>query len=278
MNYNEFKEFLLKYIKEHLPYRLSQYELVCANIGPHGEESITLQGEFLSAPLLNPADGYQAFENNPSDLMAIMDAAVRFLSEAHTCDPDEMFNLEGKEIVPYLVNDVERKGLKGLISRPFLDLHICHAIFQLDREEGRMRVCPIIEPMLNHLHMTKDELLKKEREYLEKFSCVKPYNDGLFILTTKEGHMGSIAMTNNKLLDVCSEYFAKGDFYLLPSSVFEMLVVPASMLEGEGDPIEILKEVLKDENEAIGKDFILSETIYFYSSKRKKLEIADNML
>lgn len=62
----------------------------------------------------------------------------------------------------------------------------------------------------------------------------------------------------------------KSDYYVLPSSVHEVILVPKKNEEGE---VEMLKEMVKDTNKTeVAEEEILSDTVYLYRFQENVLE------
>lgn len=88
----------------------------------------------------------------------------------------------------------------------------------------------------------------------------------LYCLSNTEQYMGAAALLYPGVLESCAEKMG-GDFYLLPSSIHEVLLCPALGCEAG-----FLKEMIRDINAtALEPDEILADHAYFYSAKERKL-------
>lgn len=93
----------------------------------------------------------------------------------------------------------------------------------------------------------------------------------LSVLTSKTGVNGAICMWYPGELDKCSEIIG-GDFYIIPSSIEEVLIFPASKNEDE----DTLKEMVYSTNrdgQVINQNQILSDHVYYYCRASKTLAI-----
>ena len=82
----------------------------------------------------------------------------------------------------------------------------------------------------------------------------------LFVLTNEEGLNGAGTVLYEGILDSFSDQI-KGGFYILPSSIHEVLLVP----EKEGSDPAALSELVKEVNRTVVDDGeILSDRIYYY--------------
>ena len=65
-----------------------------------------------------------------------------------------------------------------------------------------------------------------------------------------------------------------GSFYILPSSINELIFTPCDSDEAESDP-EKLADIVKDVNATtVPTDEILSDHVYFYDYKTETITIA----
>ena len=64
------------------------------------------------------------------------------------------------------------------------------------------------------------------------------------------------------------------DLYLLPSSIHEFLALPANSLEPEA-----LEKMVKQVNRTeVATEEVLSDTVYFYDRKKKKVSIQQSSI
>ena len=93
---------------------------------------------------------------------------------------------------------------------------------------------------------------------------------GLYVITNSRSNRGASAVCCPGVLGEASELLG-GDFYLLPSSIHEMIAVPAQ-LAGSGERLggmvrEINRTVLSEEE-------FLADTVYFYRAAEGRLVCA----
>lgn len=92
-------------------------------------------------------------------------------------------------------------------------------------------------------------------------------SDGLFSLSNEEAMFGAAALFVPGMVDRL--YKMMGSFYVLPSSVHEMLLVPDSFCD---DPLS-LKEMIREANanpSVVSEEDILSDTLMHYDGKELK--------
>lgn len=91
----------------------------------------------------------------------------------------------------------------------------------------------------------------------------------MYILTNSQQINGATAMVYDGVLEQFARKL-KGDFYLLPSSIHEMILVPAGAYDNEQ---KLLKMVLDANRSIVEPGEILSDSVYFYSRESKKVSV-----
>lgn len=137
----------------------------------------------------------------------------------------------------------------------------------LENSHNEYSVTPIEEVLLDLLSQKDDE----ESEELRKALAGIPQLP-MYVLSNERKIFGSAVLLD---LDVWKDFSEKmgGNFYILPSSIHELLAVPDN---GKGTP-ESLAEMVKDVNETeVCPCDVLSNRIYYYDSKRNVICYADD--
>jgi len=88
-----------------------------------------------------------------------------------------------------------------------------------------------------------------------------------FILSNREGRNGATAITYPGMLEQLRK-MAGMDFYVIPANIHEVLIVGKT----ENAPIKYLREALKQRNREMGIQQMLSDHVYEYSGRDKKLK------
>ncbi len=95
-------------------------------------------------------------------------------------------------------------------------------------------------------------------------------HEDMYVLTNEYGIFGAAVILYHKILDEFAE-FLEYDFYILPSSVHEVLVVP----KRKNLEVERLRKMVREVNETeVAREEILSDQVYFYSRKNHEFSIA----
>ncbi len=96
-------------------------------------------------------------------------------------------------------------------------------------------------------------------------------NVSMYILTNQRKWNGAVQMLNRKALEDAAALFGS-DYYILPSSIHETILVPAGEQTGmAGDLAQIVQEVNQT---AVPPEEFLSSHVYWYCEEKGKLQIA----
>ena len=205
--------------------------------------------------------------------------------------PDSIKDLITKEkiseiVFPVLINKGKNKeyiSSNQIVHKKFLDMEIIYKI-----PIGNDGYVTITEPLLETIGITKKDLnefaiknlngkstvnsiykmLPKDLldpEDLENFEAAVEDTNTPLVVSNECGTLGAGVVLDNDLLDSLHERL--GDFYVIPSSIHEVIVVSESI--GEADR---LKTMVKDINKTLRETDVLSNNVYVYRSG--KLEAA----
>ncbi len=98
----------------------------------------------------------------------------------------------------------------------------------------------------------------------------------LQFISNAEGVYGAAVVLYPGYLDKIAEEFSS-DLFVIPSSIHEMLVLPVN-LKGVRDEAELPDMVKRINQDYVRDDEVLSDNIYLYNRKNKKLEIKNDFL
>lgn len=106
-------------------------------------------------------------------------------------------------------------------------------------------------------------------EVLAEGGISVPEEENMLVLTNRKKWFGATAILLPSMLEATSGRLG-GDFYILPSSIHEVLAVPAGMTE-TGKLYDLVESVNDDQ---VLPEERLSYTVYMYDSKKKAVEVA----
>ncbi len=130
----------------------------------------------------------------------------------------------------------------------------------------QLKVC------LRGMHAVIKDMLRQEemKEEILYHLDSKREQDDMYVLTNQKGIFGAACMLYYNVLESFSKRIKK-DFYILPSSIHEVILVPKQ----EEMEAKKLKKMVKEVNESeVSEEEILSNNVYFYSFENQKFTIA----
>ena len=122
-----------------------------------------------------------------------------------------------------------------------------------------------IAEMCAHLELIGAE---EEQKYVRelKQSPVCP----MFIMTNEKGINGATCLIYENVLKDFADRLKEG-FYIIPSSVHEVIMIPESLIE---NPAELGLMVREVNEKAVPSDEILSDSVYHFDMEKNSLELA----
>lgn len=292
MNYQQFvmelKERLASALGEdadvqlHTTLKNNGYERVGLTIS---EKHINL------SPTIYLEEYYKTFKENDS-LDDIVESMIHVYHEikfehpwpVHTISD---FQIMKEKIVYKIIHAPQNETLlKKLPSVPYLDFAIVFYIL-FDVTENGTATIPVTDDLIRHWHTTPEEVyqfalintpkllpavFKPMRVVVEELlghPCEEtiPENDSMFVLTNSLRSLGAACILYENILSQIGN-FLKENFYILPSSIHETIIIPESQVSGE----TMLNEMIVEINETqVAVEEVLSDHVYYYNRKQKKL-------
>ncbi|MDD5866164.1 MAG: DUF5688 family protein [Lachnospiraceae bacterium] len=288
LSYPEFKEAVLSDLMLRFPDGAIEVREVIKN------NDTCLDGIFLTRPgkSITPQVYlqyfYQEYRNQEMEFNAVIDEIAAVLSRDipdPKVDPNLLTNyseIEGR-IIYDLVNLPRNKAfLADLPYISYMDLAIIFRILINADENGRSSIL-IHQSHLKEWGVTKEELLQAARKNtpvllpasIESITDVlgdlmpngfeqpKDYTP-IYVLSNQSRLNGASCMLYPHLLENFSRKMGT-DFYIIPSSIHEILLIPSDIDGGTEELNAMVREVNHNE---LSEDEILSEHVYYFSSQK----------
>ncbi len=184
-----------------------------------------------------------------------------------------------------------REALKGIPHRKFLNLAVTYRV-ELPESEGFQAGIRINRSLMELWGAMEEQLYMEAMENLEK----EPYNiqpiakllGGMagipaeamrelpeevtkqHVLSNESCRYGAAGMLRQDLMERFAEQ-AGGNFYILPSSIHDLILLP----DDGSVSAEYLKEMVQEVNKSVvAREEWLSEDVYYYKCGEKKVRIA----
>lgn len=212
----------------------------------------------------------------------------------------EYEKVRGKIIFKVINTRKNKQMLQKMPHRELLDLSIVfHVLLEMD--ESGTSTMPIDEDVMNkwgvnpetlyqdalnnvarlfpsHLIPMTDvvaELLYGRKEFHNLLETEEKENlwDMMYVLTNEKRTFGAACILYPNMLERIGEIL-KEDYFVLPSSVHEIVIVPQSQSKEMNELDEMVKEINAAE---VADEEVLSDHAYFYERKTKRLEMGERV-
>lgn len=218
-------------------------------------------------------------------------------SAADTSCPYKVANMMNKKdiltkVIYRLINREKNEDmLVNVPHRDFLDLAVIYAIVE-GEEDGMQYSCILDYALCQKLDISQEKLeaaaarntkargfhawpmedvlsIPKASDVIPSAMTYAPSGLSMWVLTNTSGNHGASVLLHQKYFDDIATKL-DDDLYIMPSSIHEVISVPASDL----DPIQ-LKGIVKDINcMEVAPEEVLSDNVYIYRKDSGTISIA----
>ena len=159
---------------------------------------------------------------------------------------------------------------------PFLDLAVVYYIdTQPDYKEAPSHRGTAVTKDIFRIWSVNPEVIWKQvlenmgKESLFLMLIVTEEENSLMTLEdVLQKNQGALALLQKSVLDEAKKKIGES-FYMLPVSIFELMIVP----ESQADEVEEMKKAIIESNHEMPVEYLLSNNIYYYGEK-EEVEIA----
>lgn len=306
MDYTMFKELVQDKFMDYMPEKYRDGKLTINKVtkinGTKDGLNIYREGA-KGSPTIYVDDMYEKFKQNGDLEQTFREAAgfyVKVLTEIPPIPINLLSDKANDKIYMILVNTESNKDmLKDVPHREVNDTSVVYRIMVSD-DEKEIGSALITNHIAEEMGMNEEQLFKVAAENTPRLfpPVIKPMSQVIFGMLTENGGMpkdvaeqvvdemkgGKEMMwiiTNNKgISGAVNMIFEKNlyelskgmgeDLYILPSSIHEVIAVPASM----GNPEKLAELVLQVNTTAVDVSERLSNQVYHYDRDARKLSMA----
>lgn len=284
MNFENFKQEVLERLSKERQFQ----QLVLKEVKK--VNGLTLQGLSIANSLSSPivyleelfedykkGTGFNSILSNIDSLLNLSIPSEIVLQ--NICN----FNLHKKKIFPQIVNaEGNEDYIKGKAFLPFLNFYI---LFYIDHSESYS--VNVTNQIMNAWDIEIDELLTIAKENIENHYTffgmnqirIQVHEDSeyvtfdenniMYVLSNNNTYRGAGAIVNERILKAIFHDLQE-DFYILPSSIHEVIIVRAT----EYGQAEDLKQMVMAVNtNCVQPKDVLGNDVYMYDGKAQKLFI-----
>lgn len=290
MYYKEFKEYVVSNVKDYLPEEYQDYTIEIRDINKSGliYEGLVIspiEKDMVPIPVINLEKSFASYRDG-AELDEIMTeiADIRTSNSISQKKISNIFNkFDPNKIYARLINtEMNKEYLKDKPSIEVADLSMVFTV-RVDEDETGFAESVISDALSEMWEVDKLELSLAAMQNIAdapyKFMTIAealgmPGIDELFpvpmyILTNRQKTKGAYEVMNANAMTAIRDKI--GDFYIIPSSVEEVIIVPQ-----EGNDPDCLRKMVKDINPTLEDTLYLSDNIYEYDFDNYTLRIVDD--
>ena len=308
MDYDVFKEVVKESIKDYMPEKSARYSVdvkpvqkvngtldgLYMQVGEPGKEGMAV------APVLYLQELYEDYKST-GDLKGTLETAAMRLLEGME-HAQEMAGIafsepETKLVLSLINTEQNRELLKDVPNRPFQDLSIvCRYVTSMD--QSVVSSVLVNDRIAGSMGLSEEKMFQMAKENTKKIMPPKvadmadilkgmlmeegipeedvgiilgktPASFPMYVVTNSCQINGAVSMVFEDTLHGLAEETGK-DLYILPSSIHEVIAVPADIGSSE-----ILAEMVEEVNLGqVPLNERLSNQVYYYEKEQRRLSMA----
>ena len=289
-NYESFVNAVEEAVRDSLPSnRVVQINCVRKNNGKERVGITITQPNVNLSPTFYLEEYYERYlqsvplEDIVEDILNLYEE-VRFEKNWDTTCLTEYEQVKDRIVYKLINTEKNRELLETVPHKEVLDLSlVCYVYLTIDAC-GTATV-PVTTHLMNLWAIEQEELFARAKENTQKLLPVQfgnmvyavkkifpetrdQFTDlGMHVLSNDKNSMGAAVLVYDGLLDGIAAFFGEG-YYVIPSSIHEVIVYPESTEMKKED----VNEIIRDMNQfCIEQEEILSDHVYYYDKERKAL-------
>lgn len=274
MNYTEFMNAMLCEIRGQVDAQVrTELYTVTKNNGTRRTGILFKQEDSNLAPTIYLEEFYQKYLKGQQvpDLADSICSIYQEIRVKKTCDCQNLFDFNHvKEHIVYKLirRDANEELLKQIPYEPFLDLAVVYYI-QIDNTRFGLAAIQIRNEHLRYWRVEKEEI----RRFAEKNTPriypvqIRQIVRFMYVATNEQCSLGAAVMRYPDFREKVRGMI-RGDFYILPSSIHEVILVPESF----GLEPERMQEMVKEINQTgVAPEEVLSDSVYYFDGEEIRI-------
>lgn len=266
MNYTEFMNAMLCEIRGQVDAQVrTELYTVTKNNGTRRTGILFKQEDSNLAPTIYLEEFYQKYLKGQQvpDLADSICSIYQEIRVKKTCDCQNLFDFNHvKEHIVYKLirRDANEELLKQIPYEPFLDLAVVYYI-QIDNTRFGSAAIQIRNEHLRYWRVEKEEIRRlagknTPRIYPVQIQQIVRF---MYVATNEQCSLGAAVMRYPDFREKVRGMIGEG-FYILPSSIHEVILVPESF----GMEPERMQEMVKEINQiGVAPEEVLSDSVYY---------------
>lgn len=217
------------------------------------------------------------------DILEVYES-TRFSKEWETESLHDFDKMRKKILCKLINREKNREFLEDTPYISFLDLAIvCYALIEL--KENGIATMPVKFSHLEMWGIEEIELFQVAKENVQKqfpaelrqmkeviaemlgIDAIQDTEDFMYVLSNEIRSFGAVCITYDYILELIGGEL-KENYYIIPSSIHEVIIVP----ESKAPRKEEIEEMVKEINETqVEEEEVLSNSVYFYNIHEKRM-------
>lgn len=266
MNYTEFMNAMLCEIRGQVDAQVrTELYTVTKNNGTRRTGILFKKEDSNLAPTIYLEEFYQKYLKGQQvpDLADSICSIYQEIRVKKTCDCQNLFDFNHvKEHIVYKLirRDANEELLKQIPYEPFLDLAVVYYI-QIDNTRFGSAAIQIRNEHLRYWRVEKEEIRRLAEKNTPRIYPVqiRQIVRFMYVATNEQCSLGAAVMRYPDFREKVRGMI-RGDFYILPSSIHEVILVPESF----GLEPERMQEMVKEINQTgVAPEEVLSDSVYY---------------
>ena len=273
-NYTEFMNAMLCEIRGQVDAQVrTELYTVTKNNGTRRTGILFKQEDSNLAPTIYLEEFYQKYLKGQQvpDLADSICSIYQEIRVKKTCDCQNLFDFNHvKEHIVYKLirRDANEELLKQIPYEPFLDLAVVYYI-QIDNTRFGSAAIQIRNEHLRYWRVEKEEIRRLAEKNTPRIYPVqiRQIVRFMYVATNEQCSLGAAVMRYPDFRERVRGMI-RGDFYILPSSIHEVILVPESF----GLEPERMQEMVKEINQTgVAPEEVLSDSVYYFDGEEIRI-------
>lgn len=274
MNYTEFMNAMLCEIRGQVDAQVrTELYTVTKNNGTRRTGILFKQEDSNLAPTIYLEEFYQKYLKGQQvpDLADSICSIYQEIRVKKTCDCQNLFDFNHvKEHIVYKLirRDANEELLKQIPYEPFLDLAVVYYI-QIDNTRFGSAAIQIRNEHLRYWRVEKEEIRRLAEKNTPRIypAQIQKIVRFMYVATNEQCSLGAAVMRYPDFREKVRGMI-RGDFYILPSSIHEVILVPESF----GLEPERMQEMVKEINQTgVVPEEVLSDSVYYFDGEEIRI-------
>ncbi len=305
MDYETFKEKFVEGVKDKLYEQGSEVDVSVREVNKLNEsyEAITITPEGSNVGVNIPIEKFYDAAENGRPYDEVVDKAVEVINTGLGQRPDfdissltDYSQMKEKLVMEVVSAETNKELLETLPHQNIEDMAVVYRFVLASDDEGRASVL-VTNQMIEHMGVTPEQLhadalenapqikpveIKGMSEVLAEMMGIEqaelmgimpaaPEDEQIYVASVPDKVHGAGVLAYQDFMDKAAER-AGGDFYILPSSIHELLIVPDNGKMKLPELEAMVREVNATQVAPADK---LTDSVYHYDSKEKIFELGE---